>query len=160
MYASQLRKCMQTDPVARYQMGGVCAIDQLPLTLVARPAMYIVNSDRSDAGGQHWFCVFLPDGNEDKTVEVWDSIGRHPRHYGHYLTDFLDRNGKQTIFNDKKLQGDCSYVCGHYCLFFTYFRCRGKPMKGILKEGFTSNSSLNDLLVYNFVRDRYSYRLK
>ena len=54
-------------------------------------------------------------------------------------------------YNKKTLQSLDSDVCGMYCLFFLYFRCRGLKMESILQK-FSTNRVQNDRFVVDFVQ--------
>ena len=59
MFASQLTRSLQSDDRIRPMFEGVYAIDELPLYVVERPALYVINSDVARNVGQHWFCVLF-----------------------------------------------------------------------------------------------------
>ena len=87
--------------------------------------------------------------------KFFDSLGKPPNYYSKFLTRFLESNDTEYQMNTKRLQADSSAVCGHYCLYYCYYRCRGKSMADILKEAFTKDLYLNDLYVYDFVRNHF-----
>ena len=153
MYACQIVKLMENDPVMKLQFAGVYARDTLPQCPADKKSVYIVNSDVSTSAGKHWLCIYCPYRGTHN--EFFDSYGRHPNYYGKSLTNLLECNGKQFIYNNQMLQGQFSAVCGHYCVFYAYYRCRGKSMSNIVKETFTLDKKLNDLYVYNFMRAHF-----
>ena len=154
MYSSDIRKLIVSDPITNSQFGGVYARDNLPQVVKHKPSIYVINSDVSSSTGKHWLCVYFPaSGNMN---EFFDSYGKHPSIYGESIMHFLERNGKQFRFNTKLLQGQFSAVCGHYTIFYAYYRCRGRSMRDIVKESFTLDKKLNDVIVYNFIRTHFN----
>ena len=120
MYACQIVRLMEKNPVMKLQFAGVHARDTLPLCPPDKTSVYIVNSDISTSGGKHWLCIYCPYNGSPN--EFFYSYGRHPNYYGGSLTNFLECSGKQFIYNNKMLQGQFSSVCGHYCVFYAYYR--------------------------------------
>ena len=156
MNTAQLTTCLNRDACIRPIFAGVYAINRLPFYIDKRPSLYVVNSDFAENVGQHWFCVYF-DRDCRMTCEFWDSFGRHPSCYHKYLTEFLDRNCSHLLYNDRVLQSDTTSVCGHYVLYFAYFKARHVPMEGILTgDHFGLDTGLNDLRVYNFSRKYFS----
>ena len=155
MYATQLKKSLESDEYIRPLFQGTYSIDQLPLQVERHPSLYVVNSDLAKNVGQHWFCIYF---DSDKTCNFWDSLGQHPSKYGKYLTRFLDRNCTSLLYNSRRLQSDSSAVCGHYVLYFAYYRSRKMPLECIM-DHFGLCSNVNDLYVYNFCRKHFSCTL-
>ena len=56
------------------------------------------------------------------------------------------------IYNRKTLQALFSNVCGHYCVYYILFRCRGVPLHAIVSD-FTSNLTENDRSISRFIRE-------
>ena len=160
MNSDQLYHCLRSDPCIRPWIGGIYPIDKLPVNIVNKPSLFIVNDDFSSSVGSHWVTVFFPrpcqTGHDKSSCEFVDSLGHHPSFYHKYLTDFIERNSQSLLFNDRRLQGDRSSVCGHYSLYFSYYRCRNVPVESILsKDHFVLDPCLNDLNVYNFTKGHF-----
>ena len=152
MYTNQLENCLQSDPVICKQYGGVWALDQLPKFIDPLPCIYVINTQEStNTHSGHWVSIFSEGGQFD----FFDSYGKNPDFYSTLLCDFMQNTEGDTRVNRKRLQATSSAVCGHYCLYFAFYRCRGKPLKTIVQEVFTSNFDLNDLYVYDFVRSHF-----
>ena len=111
--------------------------------------LLIFNYFSADKPGLHWIAVFKKDAD---TIEVFDYYGQTPGTYN--LDPFLEsQRVKQTIYNTTRLQALDSEVCGHYCLFYAYWRCRGVSFKRILNDTwFSSDYTGNDNFVYNFYK--------
>ena len=144
--------CMEMDPVISKQNGGVFAIDQLPASIDNSPRAYIINSqESSNTNDGHWLCIYF-DGH---MLDFFDSLGNPPDYYSKSLKTFMEGIDTEYQINTERLQAQSSAVCGHYCLYFCYYRCRGKVMKDIVREAFTRDLCLNDLYVYDFVRSHF-----
>ena len=74
-------------------------------------------------------------------------MGRFPTKW---FKTFLDENCTAWIWNEKQLQSVISKFCGHCCIFYCLYRCRGVDVRKSAKM-FTKDSSLNDSIVHNFV---------
>ena len=139
---------MEADPCIKPLFQGIYSIDQLPTYVENRPSLCIINSDLAQNVGQHWICAYFAD-DQDKSCDFWDSLGQPPSVYGEYMTSFLDRNCSRYFYNDVCLQGDWSSVCGHYVIYFAYYRSRHVPLYCI-KNHFGLCTNVNDLYVYRF----------
>ena len=153
MFSSEISKLAKSDAIMKSQFSGVYAIDDIPVKNTEKPTMYIVNSDVSTSSGKHWLGIYCP--GPEKMNEFFDSYGKHPKEYGGSLIKLLESNGKDFLYSSTLLQSQYSGVCGHYCLYYFYYRSRGVPMENIIKDGFTFNTKLNDLFVYDFVRTHF-----
>ena len=117
MDARELERHIRQDAAMNAVTWGVFARNELPRDDLL-PGAYIVNSH--DAPGEHWFLLFVGD-----RVELYDSLGRAPNKYGIYIP--CDTLGK-------RLQAYNSNTCGHYVLYFLYWRSRGIDMHALLKS--------------------------
>ena len=137
MNTTQLQQYMLSDSYIKQYYGGVLARDQIPI-YVNKPKIFIVNTDPINQPGQHWVSMWI-----DEVSEHFDSIGQKPlKDFEHFLIS----NGPQYMFNSKRLQNYNSNVCGQYCLFYAYYRCRGYKFKEII-DMFSKNLMLNDVKV-------------
>ncbi len=106
---------------------GVASIDQLPTISQSYPSCIIVNTSPSYHPGSHWCAYYL---ESPYHIEFFDSFGFAPSKYRFKLCAHRS--------NYKKLQSQFSSVCGAYCLFFLYYRCRGLSMSEILSMFITA----------------------
>ena len=67
---------------------------------------------------------------------------------------FMNRNAVEWEHNKIQLQSAFSTVCGQYCIYFLYHRCRKRSMSTIVNS-FVNDKLRNDQLVYDFVRRKY-----
>ena len=137
MYTSELREYLRRDPLARSQLGDVCAADQLPLR--PKRSLYVVNTDTSAGPGRHWVAFYFPRGRGPP--EFFDPVGLPPETYHVRFRNALILNGPRYVYNNQRLQAAGSTTCGYFCLFYAYFRCRGLGMRRALRKfkNFCSN---------------------
>jgi Adenovirus endoprotease len=126
---------------------GVFPADSLPLKIKKLPAALICNSDPSTLPGTHWLAIYLYMNENKRTAEFFDSFGRPPSHYSQFITQFLQRNAANVIYNKQQVQAPLSLTCGLHCLCFLKLRCKGASMKSIVKKYYTKDLIENDVHV-------------
>lgn len=67
-------------------------------------------------------------------TEFFDSLGRAPEHYNRRFKRVLVKNGPRFIRNKSRVQPYGTLTCGHYCLKYLTYRCRGWTMNRIIRE--------------------------
>ena len=138
----QLLKILKSDPVVQECFNGVYARDMLPH--IAKEGCYVCNTDKSDKPGSHWVAMYI----EDNRCEYFDSYGFPPLFSE--FSDFLSHNVQRWTYNDVQIQSTDSDVCGHYCVLYLMYRCRGMCMKDFVSL-FSSNHKTNDDIVRNSI---------
>lgn len=124
---------------------GIFPMDMIPQDTSIQ--ILIINSDPSYSPGKHWVSIFIPDNS---MPEFFDSLGKCPSRYSHFILDFLIENGpKGFISNKNRLQSPNSSLCGLYCLYFVYHRMKNYSFDEII-ERFSYNFKENDDVVINF----------
>ena len=152
MNSLQLQQILSNDPFIKKSFDGVYACDELSsITVNSYPKSYIVNTDPKDLPGAHWIAIYFTD---ELNAEFFDSYGLHPSNYNNQFIRFIERNSVHWIHNKKQLQSLFSTVCGQYCVYYLYNRCRMIPMYSIVNR-FELDKLRNDQLVYHFVKHRY-----
>jgi len=127
----------------------VCSMDGLPLRTKTK-SLLIVNSDVHQLRGRHWMAIFIP---KDSPPEFFDSLGKCPSSYSHFLIDFLiEENAHGFVYNYKRLQAPFSSSCGLYCIYFLVQRVKGKSFESILGE-FSENLQQNNVFIQHFFED-------
>ena len=63
----------------------------------------------------------------------------------------MNRNAVEWEHNKIQLQSDFSTVCGQYCIYFVYHRCRKRPMSSIANS-FVNGKLHNNQLAYDLGR--------
>ena len=105
------------------------------------------NASPSSSRGTHWFALF----KENNIVELMDPLGANPTTYD--LVPFLkDQKADRCIYNGVRIQSLDSKVCGHYCIFFAFWRSMGYSMENILQFFSEHDFVANDLSVLNFYK--------
>ena len=154
MNSGQLSHFLNMDRYTKGCWKGFVAQDSEPFIWEqtrAFPALYIINTDVSEGPGKHW-CVgyldFTPneEEEEEREMEFFDSYGCPPGAYG---LDRLFPTGEIRV-NTRTVQSWDSSTCGHHCLFFAYFRCRGMGMEEIVRL-YSDDLKRNDEMVTKFV---------
>ena len=151
MYAYQIRKCLEQDPIVMNQFNDIYSADELlNHEIQKRPSLIIANTGLSWTLGEHWTVIYYAEIGGIN--EFFDSFGRHPSSCNKLFTTFLEQDENKYVYYSKQLQSERSGVCGLYCLFYSYYKCRGKSMHDVIKDSFTINCEMNDLFVYDFAR--------
>ena len=131
--------------------GGVYASDKLPETVDRYPRAYVANVDRSNMPGSHWIVFWFASPSHG---EFFDSLGQRPETYTFSFVSFLARNSSKWTCNHRTVQSAFSNVCGHFCIYYIFYRCRNMSMSTIMYK-FTRNLEQNDELVASFVRKMF-----
>ena len=148
MNTQELIEILSKNCYTKSSFQGVYPSDLLPAVVKDFPASFVANVDSSSQPGSHWVAFYF---TNNKQGEFFDSYGQSPQTYSSYFKDFLDKNAVDWIYNKKHLQSIFTNVCGHYCIFFLYHRCKNMSMNDIVNF-FTSNvKEENDSLVRYFV---------
>ena len=152
MNTFQLAQVLTKDPFTKGSFSGVYACDELTSIEINKyPKSFVVNTDPMELPGAHWIAIYF---NEQMKGEFFDSYGKHPIHYHKHFLDFMNRNAVEWEHNEIQLQSAFSTVCGQYCIYFLYHRCRKRTMSSIVNS-FVNDKLRNDQLVYDFVRRKY-----
>ena len=146
MYGDEIFEYLNENIVTHRYFIDVFAIDQLKRRgkINKRKWFLVCNCCASNLPGLHWFAIY----KEDDTIEFFDSYGADPSVYG--LDQFIKRqNVSLCLHNSTPYQSLTSNVCGHYTLFFGFWRCLGIPMYLIDSFFIADDYVFNDTLVYN-----------
>ena len=146
MNTLQIERLLKEDLRTKNIFKKICAWDQLEKPIF--PSTYVINSDPSSEPGEHWIAVYFDKRGQG---EYFDSYGLSPTLIG--LKSYMDAYSLSGwIYNHKTLQACFSSFCGHYCVYFILFRCRGVPLHTIVSD-FTSNLTENDRSISRFIRN-------
>lgn len=151
MNSIQLATILQKDTFTSRKFIGVFASDNIPKTFKKFPVTFILNTDPHTKPGTHWIAVFVKSNSE---VEFFDSYGHAPNYFKGFIHDYFTRFST-VIYNDVLLQSHKTAVCGQYCCYYVYLRCRNKPLKRIVNV-FGSDLLCNDIRVFNFVKKKFN----
>jgi hypothetical protein len=128
MNTVQINNALKSQPVTKSFFNGIYSYDTL-LKIKKKPKLVICNTDPSYKIGEHWVLFFF----NRNVVEFFDSMGKNISFYGKNFVIFIRRFAKYYKQNKSKVQPVKSNLCGHYCLYFSYLRCKGFSMEFILK---------------------------
>jgi hypothetical protein len=148
MNTNQLLKCIRSDSLLNDCCAGVYPIDQLPEPK-GYPECCVVNLDPASKPGSHWMAVYIdPEG----FGEFFDSYGRRPEKK--QILKYLKCNCLDWTYNDKMLQSVFASTCGQYCIYYLYYRVRGKPLKQIVND-FGQDLEVNDMKVTSWLNANF-----
>ena len=151
MNTFQLAQVPTKDPFTKGSFSDVYACDELTSMEINKyPKSFVVNTDPMELPCTHWIAIYF----NEQMKEFFDSYGKHPIHYNKHFSDFMNRNAVEWEHNKIQLQSAFSSVCGQYCIYFLYHRCRKRSMSSIANS-FVNDKLRNDQLVYDFVRRKY-----
>ena len=150
MNSIQISKLMNQDEFIRLRFKGVYPIDLIPENL-PYPSIIVVNQDRSYQDGSHWIVIHH---NEKGKVDHFDSLGKKPVEYLKNL--FLGKNITYK-YNNKRLQNYMTETCGLFCLYYSFYSCRGWRMEKIL-DTLTYDLKKNEEIVKQFVLTNFMYK--
>jgi hypothetical protein len=104
---------------------GVFPADQVPTIDRSTHCCFILNTDARGNPGEHWLAFFY--NRYDGTLEYFDSYGMSLLTY-HAVYATLHSRGLVALCTPANsvgpLQSDMSFVCGHYCIAFLYWRTK------------------------------------
>lgn len=123
---------------------GTFALNQIPYVYqLNTPFAFIFNNDPWPGKGNHWIAVY----HDGKVCDYFDSLGQTP-------IPGPIAYSNTVCYNDKRIQSDCSSVCGEYCIAFLYYRLKGIPMSEFVSN-FTPNLVENDFRIYKSVHKHF-----
>jgi len=134
----------------RYNFLGTFAKDQVPSnsSLTRFPCCFISNTDNSNQPGEHWVAFWF---DSKDSSEFFDSYGYQPSIFGFILLC--------NHFNRTCIQSLHSNVCGQYCLFYLFWKSRGKSLSLIVHCFDPKSPGWNDSQVRKYVRKALSLSL-
>lgn len=135
MNTLEIYKALSSQKCTKKIFRGVFALDKIPLKIMPRPSLLIINTDKSNKPGQHWIAIHIPSRGY---AEYFDSYGRPPMQ--NEFKTFLKRNTKKYRYNRIQLQSPTSDYCGMYACMFLLYKCCGKSLLN-----FTNNFASHDL---------------
>lgn len=150
MNAEELTHLLTSNPITRTYFGGVVPQDQLQHLKIdsKKTSFYVVNTDYTGQPGEHWTVIFL---QKDSIPEFFDSLANRPQAYGENFTNFLIQQGPNFLISRKRIQAKNSSACGHFCVYYAFFRCLMYSMEQILDMFSWTKYLRNDIKARNFV---------
>ena len=148
MNTIQISRLMNQDEFIRKRFKGVYPIDLIPKDLVY-PSIIVVNQDKSYQNGSHWVVLHH---NDVKRADHFDSLGKKPIEY---LNNLLISKNITYKYNNKRIQNYMTETCGHFCLYYSFYSCRGWRLEEIL-ETLSHDLQKNEEIVTNFVLNNFN----
>jgi hypothetical protein len=165
MDSEQLRCVVSCDHSLRYVVHGVYAYDEaleyihsIDWNRAHYPIAMIVNTDRSNEAGRHWFCLFR--ANRRHCVNIFDSIGSISTQT--YLSDLenhlsVSSSDQCVLVNKERLQSLTSNVCGQYVIYCLLRLCAGAAVNDVVNTFTNDDYRRNDIFVYEYIGRRFPY---
>ena len=128
MNTKQIWNALITNKVTEPFFDGVFPKDMLIL-IENKPQLIICNTDPSFKKGQHWVLFYFA----NNWIEFYDPLGNDISYYGKEFSELIDKFGNEYKFSKIRTQPVKSNLCGEYCLYYAYGRCKGYSMEYIIK---------------------------
>ena len=145
MNTGQIESCIQQDRYIQKRCLGCFPRDKLPPGNI--PFGLVANTDQSNEEGTHWVALWV---GSDGYGEYFDSYGQQPlQTFQNYLDQHAVQGWKEAV--KKQIQGFLSSVCGQYCLYYLYNKCRGRSV-----VEFGDDLPANDAVVTEFVNRKFA----
>ena len=142
MFKSLLINIIEKDPISNFSFQGCFASDEIPN--IQKNNFAILNTDSAEKAGEHWTVLYR--GNGD-LYEFFESFGQPPKIYS------FKNFPQKYIYNNLMLQNPFENNCGYFCLYFIFFKCRGKKLSDIF-----NNSLINDRYIKMLVNNLFEYK--
>lgn len=123
-----LANALLSNKTTRGGFGGIVARDIL-CQIDKKPQYVVCNTDILSGQGEHWVVFYFP---ADGSVEMFDSLGKNISEYPSEFGAFVNKFASRCTLSHKRIQPPHTSLCGHYCLYYIMFRCRGVSMKFIV----------------------------
>lgn len=153
MNTSSLQCIVRCDPTLFNSVVGILAADELPKQLQSFPVTFKVNTDKRVDPRRHCVVFYI---SSRTNGEFFNRYGSSPSYYSNAFQFVFNRNGLKMTYNQRRLQGYDSSMCGQYCVYYLRQRCRAMEMKFVV-EPFTQNYANNDQFVYSYVNRTFPY---
>jgi Adenovirus endoprotease len=149
MDAISLNLAVKNHLTTRQYFTGTFPWDIAP-PITNYPASMILNTDPHNKPGQHWVSLYF---DKSKHCSYFDSFGLLP---SENIENYIKKFSVSFDCNSKMLQSFCTTTCGQFCLYFLYWRSRGRSMNAIVGK---LNGPYIDELVCNFVSNVYHIKV-
>ena len=139
MYKSQLMNIIDGEPISKFSFQGCFASNEIPK--IQKNKFIILNTHPSEKQGEHWTVLFRENGD---LYEFFDSLGQHPKNYS------FQNFPSKCNFSKIMIQNPFQDTCGYFCLYYIFYKCRGKKLVDIF-----DNSFINDKYIKMRVNQLY-----
>ena len=141
------------DPIVGKSFLGTFASNRLPPVYKLHqaghswPVCLVINYDSHSNPGSHWVAVWAESLG---SLEYFDSFGIPPLHTG--IKDWIQTIDPGFTWSDTRLQSFSANTCGYYCIHYLKSKARGCQLHDVISL-FTSTTSLNDEIIYEFIQN-------
>lgn len=146
MNTKQLWSSLTFNCITNPYFDGVFSSDTL-IDIKKKPELIICNTDPSTKPGEHWVLFFF---DSDNSVDFYDSLGKDISYYGIKFLEFVQRFADNLTQSSERTQPVNSSLCGEYCLFYAYHKCKrnNNKMETILEK-------INSSDIVKFVHNKF-----
>ena len=154
MNSIEISNILRSNKVTAPYFAGVCSQDELfdfiyPSCQSHKQKRFIiVNTDIESGRGKHWTSIFLFGNNY---CEFFDSLAHDPSYYSKNFLQFLKCACSKYAMNTRRIQGQASTMCGEFCIYYCYYRCKGVAFMQIVDRFNAENLNLNDRKLQKFI---------
>ena len=134
-----------TNNITEPYFDGIYSSDTLT-DITIQPKMIICNTHPSHKEGEHWLLFFF----EKNNVDFFDSLGKKLEYYGREFTDFVKMYADTYQESNDRIQPINSSLCGYYCLYYAYYRCKGYDMNTILNKMSVESNNIYEFVLKKF----------
>lgn len=154
METNEIYAALKTKKETKHCVDRVCAIDELvgrnKLKYNSNGVTFlVVNLDKSYDPGSHWVALCIP-ASEKGIAEYFDSYGNSPNKV---LKDYL---GVNYIHQTRQLQGITTTICGQWCIYYIWCRCRGYTISEITNTFKHKSTEENDEFVNAIINEEFT----
>lgn len=135
MNTIEIWNALASNKYTKNYFKGVYALDCIPKIIKNKPALLIVNLDKSNSPGSHWVAIYLP---VKGSPEYFDSFGIEPL-YSEFLEFFKKNKYTMVLYNKTQLQDFLSTVCGQYCCVYLLNKAKHISLKNFIEKNFKSD---------------------
>lgn len=136
MDTKQIWSALERNKITEKKFDGIFASNFLE-EIVKKPQLVICNTDPSNKPGKHWVLFYF----ENDDVDFFDSLGNDIEKYGKTFVNFIKRYSNFFNQSNIRTQPINSDLCGEYCLYYAYNKCKGKSMTEIVNTLSKKNSN-------------------
>ena len=144
MNTKQLWNALVNNKVTEPFFDGIFPRDMLTI-IENKPQLIICNTDPSFKKREHWILFFF----DKNFVEFFYPLGKSINNYGKEFSELINKFADEYKFCKVRAQPIQSNLCGDYCLYYAYGRCKGYSMEYIIESMSSSHK------VIKFVNKHY-----
>lgn len=154
METKEIFAALKTNTLTKKCIADVLPFDLLPDKSTVKYnelglQYFVVNLDSSDKPGSHWVAILVSPVHKIYN-EYFDSYGLEP------TAEIREYLGGNYLKQCRELQSSESTVCGQWCMYYVWLRCRGYTLRDIIKPFANSRREENDEYVNKIINAEFS----